>query len=68
VIKAVDKAKPSMEYEFDLDHDPKRYLTLKTKRKKEILKKDKTNLHFHQIVRAQEVLDKAVLDARYTLH
>jgi hypothetical protein len=41
VIKAPEIKKPKMEYEFDLDNDPDRYLTMKTKRKKDVIKKDK---------------------------
>jgi hypothetical protein len=41
VIRAPETTKPKMEYEFDLDHDPRRYLTMKTKRRRDTLKKDK---------------------------
>jgi hypothetical protein len=52
VVKAPEIKKPKMEYEFDLDNDPNRYLTMKTKRKKDVLKKDKQQLNYEQITKA----------------
>ena len=67
VIKAPDLVKPKMEYEFDLDHDPKRYLTMKTKRKRDVLIKDKFQLNYNQVVKAHSILDGAILDVKYSV-
>jgi len=64
-MKDVDTEKPKVAYEFDLDNNPDRYLTLKTHRRMTSIKSEVPNLTHIQKAKAKELLERAMIDCQY---
>eukprot|EP00347_Sterkiella_histriomuscorum_P000339 403376248 len=67
VVKVDDIKKKNLQYHFETDDNPDRYLTLKTKRKKDKIALNKDILDDPQRQRAKQILEKAIIDNRYII-
>ncbi|CDW85043.1 UNKNOWN [Stylonychia lemnae] len=67
VIKDQDVKKKNFQYHFETDNNPKRYLALKTKRKKDQIAVDKDFLDQSSRTKAKELLEKTLIDNRYIM-
>jgi hypothetical protein len=67
IKKEQDPYKKKVHYHFGPSYDPDRFLTMKTKRKKDKIATEKDKLDNPDAEKAKEILEKAIFDSRYLI-